>query len=102
METNLVNAKVLKRKAKMMRDSADTLYAKAVTCRDIDDNVLDMKDALLSIFTKDEVESIIYLVLIGHDHENANYGGKNDLDLINGYLKKLRTVYEGEEEQCLN
>ena len=92
METNLVNAKVLKRKAKMMRDSADTLYAKAVTCRDIDDNVLDMKDVLLSIFTKDEVGSILDMVVNGH----PDYNGKDDL--INGYLRKLRTVFEGEIE----
>lgn len=92
METNLVNAKVLKRKAKMMRDSTDSLYAKAVTCRDIDDNVLDMKDALLSIFTKDEIESILDMVVNGHPDYNAKD------DLINGYLKKLRTIFEGEEE----
>lgn len=89
METNLVNAETLKRKSKMMKQDDDILYAKAVTCREIDDNILDMKDALLSIFTKDEVESIIDMVVNGH----PDYDAKDDL--INGYLRKLRTVFEG-------
>lgn len=92
METNLVNVKVLKGKAKMMKQDNDILYAKAVTCRDIDDNVLDMKYALLSIFTEDEIGSILDMVVNAH----PDYNGKDNL--INGYLRKLRTVFEGEIE----
>jgi len=83
-----VSRKALMRKSRVMKDEEGVLIAKCITCADIDSCVVSDKDVILSVLSKEEIGDILDKVVNGC----KEYNGKDDL--VNGYIKKLRSALE--------